>query len=131
MIDCSKTIDYLAEKVRMTKRQKGGLCKLDCADCPLGGSNNGSNNMVSCLNFEMLYPEKAISIVQRWSDEHPQRTYLSELLKIFPNAQLGDDGTPEIICPHCLGLKDIEDCEIDPNCIECWNQPLPEKEKVK
>ncbi len=53
------------------------------------------------------------------------KNYLSELLRIFPNTPLGDDGTPEIMCPHHLGLKDIEDCEIDSNCIECWNQTMP------
>lgn len=57
------------------------------------------------------------------------KNYLSELLGIFPNTPLGDDGTPEIICPHHLGLKDIEDCEIDSNCIGCWNQALPEREE--
>ncbi|RGS76981.1 hypothetical protein DWX71_07585 [Ruminococcus bromii] len=126
MIDCSKTENYFAEKQRMTKRAVNGLCKLGCSNCPLCSANN--NKGLSCTGFEMLYPEKAIEIVQKWSDEHPQRTYLSELLKIFPNTPLGDDGTPEIICPQYLGLKDIEDCGIDPNCIECWNQPIPIEE---
>lgn len=57
------------------------------------------------------------------------KNYLSELLKIFPNTPLGNDGTPEIICPHHLGLKDIEDCEIDPNCVACWGQPIKDGEK--
>lgn len=102
---------------------------MQCKECPLGSRNNEAG--MCCTDFEMLYPKKAIETVQRWSDEHPQRTYLSEFLKNYPNTPLGDDGTPEIICPHYLGLKDIEDCGIDPNCVECWNQTLPEKEKVK
>lgn len=57
------------------------------------------------------------------------KNYLSELLKIFPNTPLGNDGTPEIICPHHLGLKDIEDCEIDSNCVACWGQPIKDGEK--
>lgn len=123
MIDCSKAINYLTEKARMTKRQKGGLCKLDCADCPLGSSNNGSNNMVSCLNFETIYPEQAISIVQRWSDEHPQRTYLSQFLEHCPNVELYENGTPKGICPYHLGLMNRDNC--DKGCVECWNQPIP------
>ena len=100
-----------------------GTCGIKCAYCPFDFTNNGEN--VSCREFDILFPEKAIEIVQRWSDAHPRKTYLTELLKIFPNTPLGDDGTPEIICPHHLGLKDIEDCEIDSNCIECWNQTMP------
>lgn len=127
MIDCSKAENYFAEKLRMTKRTKNGLCKIKCSNCPLCSNNNGEG--LSCPTFEMYYPEKAVKAVQRWSDEHPQRTCLTELLKNFPNTPLGDDGTPEIICPHHLGLKDIEDCEIDPNCIECWNQTVEDCEE--
>lgn len=124
MIDCTKTKNYFAEKARMTKKNKLGRCKLYCGECLLNNKNNGTSENLLCGAFEAIYPEKAISIIQKWSDEHPQRTYLSELLRIFPNTPLGDDGTPETICPHHLGLKDIEDCEIDPNCVECWGQPI-------
>lgn len=133
MIDCSKTENYFNEKLRMTKKHKlnGGayICELKCTECPLSSQNNGTADGIWCSDFETLYPEKAVAIVQKWSDEHPQRTYLSEFLKNYPNAPLGDDGTPEIICPHHVGLKDIEDCGIDPNCVECWNQPVEESEK--
>lgn len=123
MIDCSNTREYFAEKARMSKTTESGICKVECAKCPLSSDNNGVGEC--CTDFEMLYPQAAISIVQRWSNANPQRTYLTEFLKHYPNTPLGDDGTPEIICPHHLGLKDIEDCEIDPNCVECWGQPMP------
>ena len=75
MIDCAKTENYFAEKQRMTKEHKlnhgGYACKLNCADCPLSHLNNGSTRL--CSDFETLYPEKAIAIVQKWSDEHPQK----------------------------------------------------------
>lgn len=124
MIDCAKTENYFAEKLRMTKRTREEGCKIKCSECPLSNQNNGTSEFMSCITFEMYHPEKAIAIVQKWSNEHPPKTYLTELLKIFPNTPLGDDGMPEIICPHHLGLKDIEDCEIDTNCVECWNQPI-------
>lgn len=128
MIDCAKTENYFAEKRRMTKRAKNGLCKLGCSNCPLCSINN--NKGQSCTAFEMLYPEKAIEIVQKWSDEHPQRTYLSELLKQYPNAKLDCNGTPKRICPHELGLTDIDDClKKGRNCIECWNQPIEDGEE--
>lgn len=131
MIDCSKTENYFAEKRRMTKRAENGLCKLGCSNCPLCSGNN--NKGLSCTGFEMLYPEKAIEIVQKWSNEHPQKTYLSEFLKHYPNAMLDTNGVPKnicpkvicpkVICPHDLGLNEIDNC--DKGCVECWNQPIP------
>ena len=127
MIDCSKTENYFIEKMRMTKRTtKNGLCKLGCSNCPLCSINN--NKGQSCTAFEMLYPEKVIEIVQRWSDEHPQRTYLSELLKNHPNTLLNDDGTPTF-CPYRLGLMGADDCRKDGNCVKCWNQPIEDGEE--
>ena len=124
MIDCSKTMNYFIEKSRMIEQQKDGVCKLDCSDCPLSISNNGTD--ISCSHFETGYPEKAIKIVQKWSDEHPQKTYLSEFLKNYPNAPLVHDGTPEI-CLRKLGLADIKTCRVG-GCVECWNQPIEDGE---
>lgn len=131
MIDCSKTENYFAEKRRMTKKHKlnGGayICELNCTECPLSSLNNGTTDNMACSNFETLYPEKAIAIVQKWSDEHPQRTYLSQFLKNYPNAPLDDDGAPKGVCPHALGLTDIDDC--DDNCVECWNKRVEDGEE--
>lgn len=123
MIDCSKTMNYFIEKLRMTKQQKDGVCKLDCSDCPLSSSNNGTG--ISCSHFETGYPEKAIAIVQKWSDEHPQKTYLSEFLKAYPNTLLNDAGLPKNVCLYDLGLTD---CRNDRNCVDCWNQPIEDGE---
>lgn len=128
MIDCTKTINYLAEKARMTKKDKLGRCKLHCGECLLNNKNNGTSENLLCGAFEAIYPEKAIAIVQKWSDEHPRETYLSEFLKNYPNAQLKDDGTPVGICPHHLGLINKEDCK-NRNCVECWNQPIEDGEE--
>lgn len=122
MIDCSNTREYFAEKARMSKTTKSEICKVECAKCPLSSDNNGVGEC--CTDFEMLYPQAAISIVQRWSNANPQRTYLTEFLKHYPNTPLGSDGAPSI-CPHCLGLHDIEGCKKNYTCIECWNQAIP------
>lgn len=83
----------------MTKRTKNGLCKIKCSNCPLCSNNNGEG--LSCPTFEMYYPEKAIEVVQKWSDEHPQKTFLTEFLKNYPNAEL-DHGVPKV-CLKKLG----------------------------
>lgn len=123
MIDCNITKNYLSEEARMTKSSNIGVCRISCDHCPLSRFNNGEEML--CTELELKHPEKAIEIVQRWSDEHPQRTYLSELLKAFPNAQLNDSGMPKGMCPHELGLKDIDCGKTDNACVKCWNQPIP------
>lgn len=124
MIDCNITTNYLTERYRMT--QKGKLCEV-CygTECPLCAKNNGVG--IACVELESSYPEKAISIVQRWSDEHPQRTYLSEFLERYPNASLHDDGTPHL-CPSDLGWNDSRKCREQSNCVECWSQIIPIEE---
>ncbi len=128
MIDCTKTENYLAEKLRMTKRTRREGCKIKCSECPLSSQNNGTSECMRCITFEMYHPEKAIAIVQKWSDEHPQKTYLSELLKNYPNAPLEDSGTP-YFCPYRLGLMSKYVCRKDRNCVKCWNQPIEGGEK--
>lgn len=126
MIDCSKTENYFIEKLRMTKRTKNGLCESKCGNCPLCSNNNGEG--LSCPDFEMYYPEKAVKAVQEWSDAHPQRTYLTEFLEHYPNAELDENGIPKI-CLWKLGLTAIEERNcIEGDCIKCWNQPIEESE---
>lgn len=141
MIDCSKTANYLSERLRMTKRSKYNGCDIKCSECPLSYTNNGTSEFMSCTTFEMHYPLQAISIVQRWSNEHPQRTYLTEFLKHYPNAQLKtvllySPGAiplkiPKCICPYHLGLMSRGDCRKDHNCVKCWNQPIEEGDLVE
>lgn len=129
MIDCSKTENYFAEKRRIIKADKTGSCRIECEKCPLGSRNNGTNCKICCTELERCYSEKAIAIVQKWSDEHPRKTYLSEFLKNYPNTLLNDDGTPKRICPYELGLISKNNCRINRinrNCVECWNQPIEE-----
>lgn len=127
MIDCTKTTNYFNEKLRMTKITKNGVCKTKCSDCPLCIDNNGEG--LSCTSFEMYYPEQAIEIVQKWSDEHPQRTYLTEFLEHYPNAELDENGIPKI-CLWKLGLPAIEERNcIEGDCIKCWNEIIKGGEK--
>lgn len=125
MIDCNITKNYFSEKARMSKTTKSGTCKVVCEKCPLSSDNNGVGEC--CTDFEMLYPEKAIAIVQKWSDEHPQKTFVTELLKNYPCAVVNGDGIPNSVCPYDLGLMDKHDCR--KTCIECWNQPIEDGEE--
>lgn len=49
-----------------------GVCKIKCANCPLSEKNNGKGRL--CVDYEMHHPEEAIEIVQKWSNENPQKS---------------------------------------------------------
>lgn len=122
MIDCTKTENYLLEKKRMTKRAKNGQCQLGCSSCPLCGTNN--NKGLLCTEFEVLYPKEAIKAVQEWSNANPQRTYLTEFLEHYPNAELDENGIPKI-CLWKLGLAAIKERNcVEGDCIKCWNEAI-------
>lgn len=129
MIDCSKTQNYFIEKLRMTKRTKNGLCEIKCSNCPLCSNKNGEG--LPCPEFEMYYPEKAVKAVQQWSDEHPLKTYLTELLKHYPNAELSH-GVPKIclkklgVVSGCAKTKKGDSCI---SCYSCWNQHIEDGEE--
>lgn len=127
MIDCNITKNYLSEQARMTKSSNAGVCRISCNHCPLSRFNNDEEML--CTELELRHPEKAIAIVQKWSDEHPQKTFLTEFLKNYPNAQLRIDGTPRGVCPYYLGLMSRDDCRKDHNCVKCWNQSVEDGEK--
>ena len=126
MIDCTKTESYFTEKRRMIGQQKDGICQLDCRECPLSSKNNGTSENLSCANLEIHYPERAVAIVQKWSDEHSQKTFVTEFLKNYPHAVVNGDGIPNSVCPFDLGLMSTHDCR--KSCIDCWNQPIEDGE---
>lgn len=127
MIDCSKTKNYLSEQARMTKSSDVGVCRISCNHCPLSRFNNDEEML--CTELELTHPEKAIEIVQKWSYEHLQKTYLTELLEKYPNAEL-DHGVPKV-CLKKLGV--VSGCaktkkgDLYISCYRCWNQPIPAK----
>lgn len=121
-IDCNNTINYLKEKNRMTKVNKKGLCTIYCSDCLLSHFNNGTS--YDCAFFEKLCPEKALSIVQNWSNNNPVPTYLSDFLSKFPNAKLDPDGIPINVCPCSLGYTCDNEKNCEGNCEECWKKSL-------
>lgn len=110
----------------MTKLRKlphgGYLCGLKCCECPLSYQHNGTSEKIPCRDFEIVYPLQAISIVQKWSNAHPPKTFLTEFLRHYPNAVVDVDGVPRGICPYELGLTKEHNCM--QTCEQCWNHPI-------
>lgn len=116
-IDCSKTVNYMRERVRLTKS-----CSIDCKRCPLFSQNNGTGEL--CGSFELMYPEKVIEIVQKWSDEHPRKTYKDDFLEKFPKAPLDSSGCP-FVSPCHLYDKMLH-CSESAQCRRCWDKVMEE-----
>lgn len=114
-IDCGYTENYLREKNRMTES-----CEINCENCPISSDNN--KTCLPCEEFENTYPNKAIEIVQWWSDEHQVETRKEHFLKMFPNASMWK-GRP-FLCVRNLSKK--VSCEND--CKKCWDKPYTEGE---
>lgn len=120
-------VKYFKERLRMVNSIGGidGTCNYaKCTICPLYNDNNAKG--ICCSEFETLYPEKAVAIIEKWAAEHPQKTMLQDFLEKYPKAILSKrDGAPGIrpynICPHYLGYGKGE-CNKD--CTSCWNRPI-------
>ena len=57
-------LEYFKIKKRMTNK-----CEMKCDECPLYDKSN--TKQLGCKRFEMLYPDEAIKIVEKWEKEHP------------------------------------------------------------
>lgn len=109
-------IKYFKNKKRMTDSFR------TCAACPFSNIKNGKGE--SCCNFEELYPEEAVRIVEEWSKAHPIQTRREKFIEVF-----GEDPVnnlmEEYVCPPASVRGDIG-CALR-RCDECsstyWDAP--------
>ena len=69
-----------------------------------------------CFKLEEIDTE-IVEQVEQWAKEHPVKTRQSEFLKMWPDAEIGDDGYPSVA--PCQLYKDME--EKDENGVCCKN----------
>lgn len=128
-MDCSKMINFFSELKRLCASRimckayaHGEQCPLYCSLCELPYSKICAEDV-----------KTAIENLQKWSDEHPRKTYAQDLFKKLPNAMRRDDGTPFDACRKALyGTKcPIENEEVDCDngcdenrCVGCWNEEM-------
>lgn len=106
--DCCKTLDYAHEAQRMCKMVK------HCDDCPLHGEGD------SCYGIRYV-TQGHIDIVQKWSDEHPEKTRKEAFLELFPKASISSDGLP-ITCFAFL-IGQVNTMCAGRRCSDCWLKP--------
>ena len=122
-MDCSKTIDFLSELKRLCDTRDE--CVANAAnkeDCPMFGICKLTHSKTCAKDAE-----KAIKIVQKWSDEHPKKTYAQDFFEKFPNAKPGAEGVPRICRANCYGgscqHSAISGAGPAP-CKDCWNEEM-------
>lgn len=64
----------------------------------------------------------AVSIVEKWSKEHPRKTRLQDFFEKYPNAVLDENGIP-LSCAGELGYCS-RNCKGSLLCSKCWNEPV-------
>lgn len=66
---------------------------------------------------------RVVEFVEQWSAEHPIKTRQSVFLEQYPDADISDDGLPDVApCQLCVGLihgKSTKDCENRGLCKDC------------
>lgn len=117
-IDCSVTVNFLKEWRRMCLAEHA-----KCNDeCPFGICENGEG--LGCDVFVQKFPKTAIEIVQRWSDEHPVKTRLDDLLEKYPKFEVFSETGRPMYKPRMFGY--CTGCSTCPNnkAEHCWHEPL-------
>ena len=123
-MDCSKTIDFFSELKRLCSLRRTCGAVAHDEQCPLHGFCE--------ITYSKIYIEDAkmaVENLQRWSNEHPRKTYAQDFFEKFPDAP--KDEAVKGKCPWACrigiyggGCPKIEP-EID-SCYECWNEQMEE-----
>ena len=103
-------------------KEMGRICSAGCGGCQL----KTVLGFGSCTNaVRAKKAEAVVAAVEKWSAEHPQKTYLTDFLEKHPDAPLSSDGEPDA-CARCCGYR--KDCpgQSCRGCLECWNTPMEE-----
>ena len=120
-MDCSKTINFFSELRRLCDSR--ATCEATARDkqCPLYDFCELAHSRV-CTNDAIM----AMEALQKWSDEHPKKTYAQDFFEKFPKAQSNSDGTPFVCRKRIYGgiRSTLEDCDYTGACYRCWSEPL-------
>lgn len=74
-------IEFIHERNRMCATYTPKRCK----GCP---ADNYGERDTACIMIDKIDAEKVVSIVEKWSSEHPRKTRQSVFLEQWPNAQV-------------------------------------------
>ena len=117
------TLQYLAQHY-CDASPDCSSCKFDC--------HSGDICPILCIKEKKPLPENltreemGAALDTLWQYAENLKTYLEDFKERYPNAPLGDDGTP-LVCPCDLygAAADFENCATtDSDCKACWNRTM-------
>lgn len=115
-------VKYLKEEARMFEMNdrigSTGCNGVICDNCAF-------HTPSFCLNgFKNKDFKAKVKAIEKWSAEHPAKTYQQDFLEKYPNAKMYDNDYP-MVCLGNLGYKQIpESYCIDASCKDCWNREM-------
>ena len=107
-------IEFLKKLKRMCDKNRAS-CHGSCYACEIFVKK--AEKAIGCSSFIKEYPEEAVTIIEKWSAEHPAKTRQSEFLKLHPNAKLMNTGILKC-CPAYIDKK--YKCSV--SCDECLEE---------
>lgn len=102
------------DAVKFLKESRRMCEKLKCSDCPVSHYLNKMGKW--CDDLKKNHPEQYAEIVEKWSAEHPVKTRQSELLNVFPDAEIMENGAIQI-CPKLIEKSKEFNCRM--SCDDC------------
>lgn len=95
----------------------------ECEICPC------NENCLMNLGFENIGVFELEKTLEKWAEEHPERTRMDDFFEKFPKATRNEDGVPSV-CARDIGY--LSKCPSAPDnlvtCSDCWWRPLEEVE---
>ena len=112
-IDCSVTVNFLKEWRRYCGGRRCGYCNL---------SEHNECGFPACQVKD--FPERAVDVIQKWSDENPVKTRLDDLLEKYPKFEVFSETGRPMYKPRMFGY--CTGCSTCPNnkAEHCWNEPV-------
>ena len=105
-------VKYLKEVYRMCDSME------ECRNCPLNGCNLTFPCKGTKVSAEYKDTEKCVTVVEKWSAEHPAKTRQSEFLKVFLFAPTDENGVP-IMMPCHVDYRASKRCNSYTDCGAC------------
>lgn len=94
--------------------ERNRMCKLFSPGCEGCRIDEAKPVMSECVLWMIENPEKAVQIVEQWSQEHPRKTRQDVFMAHYPDAAL-DDGVLRV-CPRNV----YKSAELNCNNTTCY-----------
>lgn len=110
--------------------ERNRMCKLFSPGCEGCRIDEAKPVMSECVLWMIENPEKTVEIVERWSQEHPRKTWQSVFLEQYPEAWVDEDGCLRV-CPNGISpwhRSEDGECITADKCADCrrefWMQEV-------